>query len=123
MLDVQDSVGTFLALTMLGRDGAIRPALGRDREGLTSGLASELGPDGDIHLEHRLQLDHELQPKGGGHLEVGGRLPEDCDVAWGERGLRKQPALGLWPSEVLGARQGLRTYESCMVATWCSHCW
>lgn len=25
-----------------------------DREGLTSGLASELGPNGDVHLEHGL---------------------------------------------------------------------
>lgn len=47
-------MGLFSAVVTLGRDGAIRPALGRDREGLTSGLASELGPDSDIHLEHGL---------------------------------------------------------------------
>lgn len=70
-------MGSFCAVATLGRDG----------EGLTSGLASELGPDSDIRLEHGLQLHHELQPEGGGHLEVGGRLPEDRDVAWGERGL------------------------------------
>lgn len=70
-------MGSFCAVATLGRDG----------EGLTSGLASEPGPDGDIRLEHGLQLHHELQPEGGGHLEVGGRLPEDRDVAWGETGL------------------------------------
>lgn len=33
---------------------------GQTGMGLTSGLASELGPDSDVQLEHRPQLDHEL---------------------------------------------------------------
>lgn len=50
-------------------------------QGLTSGLTSELGPNSDVGLEDGAQLDHEFQPEAGGHLEVGGRLPEDRDVA------------------------------------------
>lgn len=54
---------------------------GQTGVGLTSGLASELGPDSDVQLEHGPELDHELQPKGGDHLKVGGCLPEDRDVS------------------------------------------
>lgn len=111
--DVQGSVGPFLCS---GQAAQLE-------EGLTFGLASELGPDGDVHLEHGLSLDHELQPEGGGHLEVGGCRSEDGDVAWGDRGLRKEPTLGRLPSQALGAGQGLRTYESCMGAIWCFRRW
>lgn len=54
---------------------------GQMEEGLTSGLASELGPNSDIHLEHGPELDHQFQPEGGDHLDVGGGLPEDRDIA------------------------------------------
>lgn len=67
--------------------GPLRFPGGQAWRGLTSGLASELRPDGDIGLEHGLQLHHQLQPEGGGHLQVGGRLLEDSDVACrGDRG-------------------------------------
>lgn len=73
-------------------------------KGLTSGLASELGPDSDIHLEHRTELDLQLQPKGADHLDEGGRLPEHRDVACGTEGSAR-PALGPG-SGGRGARRG-----------------
>lgn len=49
---------------------------------LTSGVAFKLEVDFHVDLEHGPQLHHQFQPEGGGHLEVGGGLSEDCDVTY-----------------------------------------
>ena len=72
------------------REETARLTLGvASRTTLTSGLAFVLRLDGDVHLEDRLHLEHNLQPEGGSHLEVGGCLPEDGDVVCKISGLRR----------------------------------
>lgn len=58
MLDVPDQcqalLGPFFSGVAKPGGDAQRADPGQVGAGLTSGLASELGPDSDVHLEHRL---------------------------------------------------------------------